>query len=84
MRASMVTTADVTIDAERCPTCNEDRYIMLRGNRIDCPTCCATRHGETRALTQRRLPIGRITMMFGAGAAVVVAGMLAMGSRLLW
>ena len=57
---------------------------MLRGNRIDCPTCCATRHGETRALTQRRLPISRITMMFGAGAAVVVAGMLVVGSRLLW
>jgi len=80
----MVRTADVTIDAERCPTCNEDRYIVLRGDRIDCPTCCVTRHGETRALTQRRPPVSRITMMFSAGAAIVVAGMLVMGSRLLW
>jgi hypothetical protein len=80
----MVATADVTIDAERCPTCDEERFIMLRGNRIDCPTCCATRHGETRVLTQRRLPFGRITVMFSVGAAAVMAGMLIMGSRLLW
>jgi hypothetical protein len=37
----------MTIDAERCPTCNEDRFIVLRGNRVACPTCCSTiRRGE--------------------------------------
>jgi len=31
-----------TIDAERCPTCNEARFVVLRGNRVACPTCSST------------------------------------------
>ena len=80
----MVATADVTIDAERCPTCDEQRFVMLRGNRIGCPTCCPSGRGETRALTQKRLPVGRITILFVTGAAAVVAGMAMIGSRQLW
>jgi hypothetical protein len=81
----MATTADVTIDAARCPTCNEDRYIMYRGNRVDCPTCCAvTRLGELQAVRPTSLSIGRMAVLFTAGAAAVAAGMVAIGSGWLW
>ena len=44
-----------TIDAERCPTCDEARFIMLRGNRVACPTCCSTiRHGELYVAPESR------------------------------
>ena len=39
--------SSLTIDGQRCPTCNEDRFIFFRGNRVPCPTCCSTiRRGE--------------------------------------
>ena len=34
----------MTIDAGRCPTCDGAETILLRGVRVACPTCCATRH----------------------------------------
>jgi hypothetical protein len=41
------TESRLKIDAESCPTCNEARFILLRGKSIVCPTCCSTiRRGE--------------------------------------
>jgi hypothetical protein len=34
----------MTINADRCPTCDGAETILLRGERVACPTCCATRH----------------------------------------
>jgi ribosomal protein S27AE len=46
-----------TIDAERCPTCSETRFVVLRGNRVACPTCCSTiRSGELYASDAKPVP----------------------------
>jgi len=68
-----------TIDAEHCPTCNEARFVMLRGNRVACPTCCSTiRLGEVHvsARTQRRLQT--------RGPTIVMVVAIAIGILALW
>jgi hypothetical protein len=67
-----------TIDAERCPTCNEARFVMIRGNRVACPTCCSTiRLGEVdvSVRSQRRLQTPRSTIFIVVAVAI---GMLAL------
>ena len=67
-----------TIDAERCPTCNEDRFVMLRGNRVACPTCCSTiRRGELYVADEnpKSLQTGRLIQFI---ALVIATGVLAL------
>jgi hypothetical protein len=72
----MTANGDVTIDAGCCPTCDENRYIVLRGNRVDCPTCCSTiRLGKLKIPADKPLRDGWIKVVSAAGAVVVLAGM---------
>lgn len=68
-----------TIDAGRCPTCNEHRFVVLRGNREACPTCCSTiRRGELYVSAENTLlPHTRRSTIF-----IVVA--IATGLLALW
>jgi hypothetical protein len=72
-----------TIDAERCPTCNEDRFVVLRGNRVPCPTCCSTiRHGELYVSAENRGPLQTrrsIIFIVGATATAIVLALWANG-----
>ena len=68
----------MTIDAERCPTCNEARIVIIRGDRVACPTCCSTiRLGEVDVSvgSQRRLQTPRSTIFIVVAVAI---GMLAL------
>jgi ribosomal protein S27AE len=68
-----------TIDAERCPTCNEARFVLVRGDRVACPTCCSTmRLGEVDVSdgTQRRLQM--------RGPTIFIAVAIAIGMLALW
>lgn len=68
-----------TIDAQRCPTCNEDRFVVLQGNRVDCPTCCSTiRNGELFATAENRGPLPT------QRSAVFIAVAIATGLLALW
>ena len=71
----------VTIDAERCPTCNEARFILLKGNRVDCPTCCSTiRLGDLYISAENRGPLQtRRSALFIAVA--IVTGVLAVWAK---
>jgi hypothetical protein len=71
----------IQIDAERCPTCNESRVVMLRGKRVACPTCCSTiRGGELYAGAEHRGQVRRSAILIVVGLAT---GILALWSCLL-
>jgi len=55
-----------TIDAERCPTCNEARFVVIRGDRVACPTCCST------------IRLGEVDVSVGSMIFIVVAVAIAM------
>jgi hypothetical protein len=75
-----------TIDAERCPTCNEERFVVLRGNRVACPTCCSTiRSGELYLSAERRDPLQtrRSTIFIVVSIATVLLALWAFRSLTL-
>jgi hypothetical protein len=83
MRSETVTRVGsrIQIDAERCPTCNEERFVMLRGKRVACPTCCSTiRHGELYVAADNRGQARRSAILLVVGLAT---GLLALWSGLL-
>ena len=71
---------EMTIDAEQCPTCSGAESISLRGARIACPTCFATRNFTapvrgTPGTSQGRPSAGGLvfgTLALGAIAAVAM------------
>jgi hypothetical protein len=71
----------IQIDAEHCPTCNEARFVTLRGKRVACPTCCSTiRHGELYVAADNRGQTWRSAILIAVGLAT---GLLALWSGLL-
>jgi hypothetical protein len=83
-----VSRMELTIDAERCPTCNGAESISLRGARIACPTCCATRNfsapvrGTSRTLQGRPSASGVVFVTLALGAIAAVAMLFKYGPQL--
>src|SRR5437762_2457220 len=79
---------EMTIDAERCPTCSGAESISLRGARVACPTCCATRNftapirGTSRTLHGRPPTSGLVFVTLALGAIATLAMLFKYGPQL--
>jgi hypothetical protein len=79
---------EMTIDAGRCPTCSGAESILLRGARVACPTCCATRNftgpaqGTSGTLQGRLAASGLVFVTLALGAIATVAVLFKYGPQL--
>jgi hypothetical protein len=74
-----------TISSERCPTCDGAETISLRGERVTCPTCCATHHCTApmqKTLRSRAHGVPLAFLLFPLAAIATIAVLFAYALQL--
>jgi hypothetical protein len=79
----IIISGPMTIDSSRCPTCDGAQFVVLRGDRVRCPTCTPPTHrgdSERHSLGRGRWPTRKLV---GSGAQTRRLAVLFFGATAL-